>query len=155
MMTTFWRNWLVIWCIGLALFGLALYGAAYPATTGPARMLFALFGNPLPPEPDRYLRFAVPLMGAVSLGWALTMLAALRLAWTAEPDAGTALWKRVTVAMLVWYVLDSAASVATGFPINALSNTALLVAYLVPVVASGVLTTVTARTEPTARPQVG
>ena len=140
-MTTFWRNWLVIWCIGLALFGLSLYGAAFSATTRPAALLFNLFGNLLPAEPDRYLRFAVSLMGAVSLGWAMTMLAAFRAAWALESAAANALWRRITVAMLVWYVLDSVASVATGFAINALSNTALLVAYLVPVLASGVIGT--------------
>ena len=139
MMTLFWRNWLVVWSIGVGLFGLVLYGAAYSATTAPAAAIFALFDNPLPPEPDRYLRFAISLMGAVTFGWGVTSYAAFRAAWWLDAAAAAPVWRLITAAMLLWYLIDSAASVATGFWLNAVSNTVVLALYLVPVLASGVM----------------
>ena len=44
-----------------------------------------------------------------------------------------------TIGMVVWFVVDSALSVATGFWMNAVSNTGLAVGYLVPVLASGAM----------------
>ena len=138
-MTRFWRNWLAVWSIGIGLFGLVLYGATFPATTGPAAAIFALFGNPLPEQPDRYLRFAIGLMGAVTAGWAVTIYAAFRAAWALEGGAAGAVWRLITGGLIAWYVIDSAASIATGFWLNAVSNTAVLIGYLVPIAASGVL----------------
>ena len=154
-MTTFHRNWLTIWCLGVGLFGLLLYGAGHAATTGPAAALFALFGNPLPVEPDRYLRFTISLMGAVTFGWAATLYAAFRAAWWLDGAAAAPIWRLITAGVLVWWAIDSAASIATGFGINAVSNTIVLVLFLVPVLASGVLSPTTARTGTAARPQVG
>ncbi len=45
----------------------------------------------------------------------------------------------LTGTVLVWYVIDGAISLATGFALNAVSNTALLTLYLFPVLRSGVL----------------
>jgi hypothetical protein len=47
--------------------------------------------------------------------------------------------------MLTCYVIDSAISVASGVPVNAVSNTALIAALLAPILASGVLGNRTAR----------
>jgi hypothetical protein len=41
--------------------------------------------------------------------------------------------------MVVWYVVDSALSVATGFPLTRRRNTLILAAFLAPVLGSGVL----------------
>ena len=38
-MSTFWRNWLSIWCWAVGLFGVVLAGGAFAATSGPARLL--------------------------------------------------------------------------------------------------------------------
>jgi hypothetical protein len=45
----------------------------------------------------------------------------------------------MTGAILVWWVVDSSISVALHTPGNAVSNTGLLLLYLIPVLASGVL----------------
>ncbi len=138
-MTRFYRRWLTVWCFGVGLFGLVLYGAGFDATTAPAAAIFALMGNPLPVEPDRYLRFAVALMGAVTAGWAVTYYAAFRAAWNAPRADASKLWRLLTAGALMWFAIDSLASIANGFPLNALSNTALLIGYLVPVIASRAL----------------
>ena len=140
----FWRRWLTLWCAGVGVFGLVLYGVGFAATTAPAAAVFALLGNPLPLEPDRYLRFATSLMGAVSLGWAMTLYVACRAAWRLTGAASVAAWRGLTLAAFVWFVIDSNASIANGFPLNAVSNTGLLVLFLIPLLASRVLSAVPA-----------
>jgi hypothetical protein len=83
------------------------------------------------------MRFSVALMGAVTLGWGFTILFLL----PAIHAAGAPAWKGLTAALFIWFVIDSAFSVATGFALNAVSNTGLLIAYLIPVLASGALKT--------------
>lgn len=121
------------------MFGLVLYGLGYPATSGPAKAIFALFGSPLPAEPDRYLRFAVSLMGAVTAGWGLTLVIAFRaIGRLSRLDAAQA-WRRLTLGMLAWYTIDSLASWTNGFGANVVSNTAVLILYLVPVMGAGMM----------------
>jgi hypothetical protein len=80
----------------------------------------------------------VALLGAVTLGMALAVLAAARAAERPGPE-GRPIWVRLTGAMAVWYLVDSGLSVATGFPLNAVSNTLILAGFLAPVLGSGVL----------------
>ena len=138
-MSSFWKRWLSVWCLGVVAFGLVLYGAGFAATTAPAAEIFAAFGTPLPADPDRYLRFAISLMGAVTCGWGVTFYAAFRAAWSLEPARSAGVWRILTIAAAAWYVIDSSSSVANGFAVNAVSNSLLVAAYLIPVVASGVL----------------
>lgn len=127
-MSEFWRRWLVLWCWTVMLFGLVLAGAGLEATSGPARLAFAILGpgHPLPPVLDPTLRFSIGLMGAVTIGWGATMLATV-IAGNGTPR----LWRAITVGLVAWFVIDSTLSVATGFPLNAVSNTVLLVFYLI------------------------
>lgn len=139
-MTSFWRNWLTIWSGAVALFGLILCGAAFEATDGVARTLLAAMGD-AQPEFDRPLRFAVGLMGAVTFGWGMTLHVAFGAAHRLAPDQARPVWAALTIVTLIWYVVDSAVSIAAGFALNAVSNTVFVIAYLIPVLASGVLTT--------------
>lgn len=137
-MTRFWSNWLLVWCWGVLAFGALLATAAMPGLDGAMRMLFGLFaGNPetaatfdLPA-----VRFGLGLQGALTIGWAMTMFAVVEAAKT----IGAPIWRSFTFAMLAWYVIDSAISISTGFWLNAVSNTALMAAYLIPVLASSAL----------------
>ena len=138
-MDIFWQRWLMLWCVGIGAFGLVLYGVGFPATTSGAAAIFSALGNQLPSEPDRYLRFAISLMGAVTAGWAVTYYAAFRAAWKLAGEARAATWRLLTTGALAWYAIDSVASIANGFPLNAVSNTVLIILYLVPVVATRVL----------------
>jgi hypothetical protein len=135
-----WRVWLDIWCLGVFVFGLLLAGVVSDATSGPISalltMLHANGDNTLTPG----FRFGLGLQGALTMGWAVTMFAAFRAAEKLGAE-GTPTWRLVTIGLLFWYVIDSSISVATGFTLNAVSNTLLVIAYLVPVLASGVLKT--------------
>lgn len=137
-MQGFWKTWITVWCWGVILFGAMLAAGGLPGTDGPVTLLYDLLGN-LSPEALQLdapgMRFSIALMGAVTIGWGLTILFLLPAVHAAGPPA----WRGLTAALAVWYVIDGGLSAATGFALNIVPNTALAIAYLVPVMASGVL----------------
>lgn len=137
-MPEFWRKWLVIWCWAVVAFGALLALGALDATKAPVEMLYSLF-NPAASVPfDATMRFSIGLMGAVSIGWGLTLLTTIRAALALGRE-GRAVWGGVVTATLIWYVIDSSLSVATGFALNAVSNTVLLLGLLLPLWRTGML----------------
>ena len=137
-MTGFWRGWLTIWCAAVGGFGIVLTAGAFAATDAPVRVLLDTMNGSAPLAMTDPLRFALALMGAVTSGWAATLYAAIRAA-DLLGDRGQPIWRLLTAGVIGWYIIDSALSVATGFGLNAVSNTIFLVAFLWPVLASGVL----------------
>ena len=138
-MSKYWQNWFSAWAIFVALFGLVLAGGAFAATDGMARALFALFGNPMPDAPDHLHRFAIGLMGAVTLSWGLTYLGAFRALFALEPGTAAPIWRYLLKAGIVWYVIDSGISIATGYGMNAVSNTVVMAMFLFLLLKSGAL----------------
>lgn len=129
-----WATWMKVWCWGVVAFGIVLATAAAPPADGLVRTLYTLFSgggeNAAAFDTDA-MRFGLGLQGALTMGWGLTLLAAIR--------TGAPIWRELTGAILIWYVIDSAISVSTGFALNAVSNTVLTVMFLIPVMASGAL----------------
>ncbi|WP_017670486.1 hypothetical protein [Blastomonas sp. AAP53] len=125
-----WQAQMQLWCGAVMIFGLVLMGGAFPASSAGVNMLFAILDGPGPLTFDPALRFALALMGAVTLGWGATLLAVVRGTREMSGAQSLALWRGITAALLMWYIVDSALSVATGFWRNALSNTVLIVWYL-------------------------
>jgi hypothetical protein len=62
--------------------------------------------------------------------------------------ADPALWRGLSRAILIWYVVDSALSVVTGVPINALTNTLFVALFLMPAVKLGFFSRETASRSP-------
>ena len=137
-MSAFWRIWLTVWCWVVVVVGVVLAGAGLDATDGATEMMFSIMGPAGGFDWTPHLRFATALMGAVTLGWGLSFLAAFNAAHRLGDQAGP-VWRMLTAAAIAWFVIDSALSVATGFWLNAVSNTGLILGYLAPVIASGVL----------------
>ncbi|MBK1658846.1 hypothetical protein [Paracraurococcus ruber] len=136
-MPVFWRRWLAAWCGAVGVFGLVLMGGAIPATERPVLLLLhGLGGAPVAADPP--LRFALGVLGAVSLGWALGMLAAFRAAEALGPQ-GRPVWMGLTAGVLAWFACDSALSVITGFWPNVVPNLLLLGTYLLAVIRGGAL----------------
>ena len=137
-MSSFWRKWLAVWCVAVAAFAVVLIGGAFGATDGPVRALLALQNPAADLTMTATLRFSLALMGAVSLGWAVTMWAAIdaadRLGANARP-----VWRLLLISVVGWFVIDSSLSVATGFALNAVSNAVLLAGFLWPLWRMGVL----------------
>jgi hypothetical protein len=138
-MSDFWKSWLNIWAWGVIVFGAILALFAFPALEGPSRLFYDLIQKPVPAEPDPYFRFAMGLMGCISMGWGLTMLTCFKAAAMLEGEQAKSIWRGFTFAALFWFVTDSFASIYTGFPLNAVSNAVLISLYLIPVWKSGVL----------------
>lgn len=136
-MTGYWLTWMKLWCWAVVAFGVLMATGAAPTIDGPVVGLLTLMGG-ASPEMTQPLRFALALIGAVSIGWGLSLLAVVRVAGDLG-DRARPLWSGISAAVAVWYVIDSSLSVATGFALNAVSNTVLLVGYFVPVWRSGVL----------------
>ena len=137
-MSAFWRTWLNSWAWVVIVFGLVLAGGGLDATDTAAEAAFAIVGGGAPLEWTPHLRFSVALMGAVTMGWGVTYLALFMAAHRLGADAAP-VWRLAMIGMVAWFVIDSALSVATGFWMNAVSNTGLAIGYLVPVLASGAM----------------
>lgn len=137
-MSGLWKSWITLWCWAVILFGVVLAGGAFAATDGLVRTLYSILGA-LSPDALQMdapgMRFSIGLMGAVTIGWGLTILLLL----PAIHAAGAAGWRGLTGALVAWYVIDGALSAATGFALNIVPNTGLAIAYLIPVLASGAL----------------
>jgi hypothetical protein len=144
-MTKFWQNWLMAWAAGVTIFGLVLAGGAFAATDGATAALFALFGMPLPDDIDAHHRFAIGLMGAVTMGWGVTYFATFKALFALPTAQAAPIWRWVLLGSLVWYVVDSWISVATGFWMNAVSNTLLMILLLIGLVQGGALSQKAAR----------
>ncbi len=136
-MKSLWSTWISLWCWGVVAFGILLVAIAVPGIDGPARALLVMFsGDPATADIVGLpaVKFGIGIQGALCIGWGLTTLAFVR-----TPGIGAGQWQAITVAIFAWYVIDSAISVATGFWINAVSNTILFAAFLIPVIGSGAL----------------
>jgi hypothetical protein len=134
----FWKTWMTVWCWGVLVFGAVLALAATPATDAPARAVLGLLGGG--PAGAALLdqdamRFGLGIQGALSIGWALTLLAARDVA----DAAGGRAWRGIAAGVCAWFAIDSTISVVTGFPLNAVSNTLIIAMFLAPVLGSGVL----------------
>ena len=138
-MSKVWQNWLSAWAILVTVFGLVLTGGAFAATDGLTAALFSLFGNPLPADIDAHHRFAIGLMGAVTMGWGLTYFGAFKALFALDKATAAPIWRYLLGISLVWYVVDSGISIATGFWMNAVSNTIVMVLFLIPLVKSGAM----------------
>jgi pheromone shutdown protein TraB len=137
-MNAFWKNWIKVWCFNIILFGAVLAAGGLPATDGIVGTLFGILSSE--PLPEGFLdapgiRFSVALMGAVTMGWGLTILFLL----PAIHAAGAPAWRGLTAALAIWFVIDGVLSAATGFPLNNLPNIALMAGYLAPLLASGAM----------------
>lgn len=139
-MTDFQKNWLRFWAWGVVLFGAAIALFAFSATEGPMRLFFdAILGRPFGTEVDPHARFAMGLMGCVTLGWGLTFRTAFEAGHALNGHAASKFWRGILLATLAWYVTDGIASIHIGFWRNAISNTVLAVLLLIPILQSGVL----------------
>lgn len=137
-MSRFWRTWTIGWCWAVGFFGVILAASAFDATSGPTRLLLGLLNDRVTFDPDAHTRFSLAVLGAVTIGWSLTLLAAIQAAHQLG-DQARPIWVLVTSSVVVWYVIDTALSLATGFGLNAIPNTIFLAMFLLPIICGGVL----------------
>lgn len=142
----FWERALHIWCWLVAGFGLMFAGGGLAATDAGAGWFYWLVSAGRLDADDfdaAGLRTTIAIMGAVMFGWGWSLIAVLR---AVGPDVRV--WRGLGWAVLGWFVVDSALSVATGLPGNAVTNTLFLAGFLVPAVKLGFFSRETASRSP-------
>jgi hypothetical protein len=137
-MSGIWRNWMQAWCIAMMISGLVFVLAAFPVTDFPTRIFYDLVYWPLDGQSGftDAARPTIAILGAVFLGWAIMLRGVIKIALD---DPASPLWRVITTTVVAWYVIDSGVSFACGIPVNVVSNTMIFVAFLVPMLGSGVL----------------
>lgn len=146
MTRTFWEHCLHAWVWMTIGFGLLFAGAGVSGLDGGAGLFYWVVSGGTVDAGDfdaPGMRISVSLVGAVMLGWGCAMLAVWRAC-----GADAAVWRGLSRAVLIWYVVDSALSVATGFAFNAASNTAFVALFMVPAVQLGFFSRGTASRSP-------
>ncbi len=121
------KLWLNMTAMVIAAFGPIFFLGTMESTLEAARLTLDLLSWPIDQAPDATtddtLRFLSALTGGFLLGWGVMILCLRAWAYDAAPDG---VRKSVVVGVLAWFVLDSAGSIASGNPSNALFNVVVL-----------------------------
>lgn len=122
----FHRFWLKVTAFVVASFGPVFFLGSMAATSEPARLTLDLLSWPLDgaqtfaaPE----LRFLSAVTGGFLLGWGVMIWCLSAWVYDAHPEG---VRRAVLFGLLAWFVLDSAGSIASGTPSNALFNIPVL-----------------------------
>ena len=120
------KFWLKITAIVIGSFGPVFFLGAMAPTSTPARLTLDLLGWRLN-NPSNYdapdTRFLSALTGGFLLGWGVTIWCLSTWVYDAAPEA---VRRTVLIGLLSWFCLDSAGSIASGNPSNAVFNVLVL-----------------------------
>lgn len=122
----FHKFWLLITAFAVWSFGPVFFLGTMPATAEPARWTLDLLSWPLDGVQsfaDPNTRFLSALTGGFLFGWGIMIVALRAWVYDAAPEG---VRRAVLTGLLAWFVLDSAGSIASGNPSNALFNVAVL-----------------------------
>ena len=122
----FHKFWLLITAFVVWSFGPVFFLGTLPATAEPARWTLDLLSWPLDGVQsfaDPNTRFLSALTGGFLFGWGIMIVALRAWVYDAAPEG---VRRAVLTGLLAWFVLDSAGSIASGNPSNALFNVAVL-----------------------------
>ena len=132
MSRSFHRFWLKITAIIVGSFGPVFSLGAMVPTSAPARLTLDLLGWRLN-RPSNFEAFDTRFLSAVTggflLGWGV-MIWSLS-SWV-YPMAPEPVRRTVVASLLAWFCLDSAGSIASGAPSNALFNVVVLLLAMGP-----------------------
>ena len=131
----FWHRWLWAFSILLILFGLAMvflngsrvFDLVFNDNINPT-----FWGQSGPdPATETFLRWIYSLVGAVITGWGIFTFYIVKYPFSRRE---TWAWNCVFVGLLVWYVLDTGASLYYGVFFNAGFNTLLFLLAIIPLI---------------------
>jgi hypothetical protein len=126
------KTWLKVAAVVVGSFGPIFFLGTMEATSEPARFTLDLLGWPLDgattwTSPDT--RFLSALAGGFLLGWGVMIWCLGTWVYDLAPEA---VRKSVLAGVLAWFCLDSAGSITSGNPSNALFNIAILLVAVGP-----------------------
>ena len=122
----FHKFWLKITAIVVGSFGPIFFLGSMVPTVEPARLTLDILSWPLDgattfASPDT--RFLSAVTGGFLLGWGVMIWCLSAWVYDAAPEG---VRRTVLVGVLAWFALDSAGSIASGNPSNAVFNIAVL-----------------------------
>ena len=120
------KKWLKVTAVVVGSFGPVFALGSMAATSEPARLTLDILSWPLDgattyASPDT--RFLSAVTGGFLLGWGVLIWRLSSDIYDAAPEA---VRRTVLASLLSWFVLDSAGSIASGNPSNALFNVLIL-----------------------------
>ncbi len=113
-------------------FALAIAGAAWPPTSGLFNFLYDMVDWPMDGAVTvvaEQTRLLSAISGGVFASWSVLLILIV------APAVGRGdeeIRRAALIAILVWFFIDSAGSLAAGFPVNAAFNTVYLGSLLAP-----------------------
>lgn len=127
MTQSFHKQWLKVTAIVVGSFGPIFFLGTMASTAEPARLTLDLLSWPIDGQttyesPDT--KFLSALTGGFLFGWGIMIWCLSTWVYDKAPEA---VRKSVLVGILSWFVLDSAGSIASNNPSNALFNVIVLV----------------------------
>ena len=127
----FHKLWLKVTAIIIGSFGPVFFLGTMRQTTAPARLTLDLLSwrihGATYASPDT--RFLSALTGGFLLGWGVTIWCLSTWVYDAAPEG---VRKSVVTGVIAWFLLDSAGSIASGNPSNAMFNVIVLFAAVGP-----------------------
>lgn len=136
-MSSFWKNWLNIWCLAVMGFGAVLAAAAFEGGEDGVRLFINLINNDMPLQFTAIERFAFGVMGAITFGWGFTLFYFFRAAHASH--LGYKMYRQAFLVIVIWNLLDGYISYVTGFRFNIISNLILSLGMFIPLYMSGTL----------------
>ncbi len=126
MTRSFHKAWLKVTAVVVGSFGPVFFLGTMVGTMEPARFTLDLLSWPLDgattyASPDT--RFLSALTGGFLMGWGVMIWCLSSWVYDAAPEA---VRRTVLASVLSWFVFDSAGSIASGNPSNAIFNVAVL-----------------------------
>jgi len=119
-------------CIAFVAVAIVLFGAAFPATDEPVRLLIDVLEWPVdgtPAELDAYARWTLAISGGLSAAFAIFSYLIVA---PAIEERDKKVKNAALCAVSAWFVMDTTGSIATGFPLNALFNLSFIALYVSP-----------------------
>ena len=125
-------RWLKLASLSVIGFGILGVLATLPALSGVARLFIDLAfwpvdGVPATPTPESRLLWAI--LNGIVIGWGVLLWQVTTRVYASTPDLGRTM---ILTSVGIWFVVDSAGSVAAGAPVNALMNVTFLLLFFIP-----------------------
>lgn len=135
--STFWRRWMMVVTLGMVVLGLALpFTSFVDVTLGPEyyNNYFDYDAYSTISDGDmRFQTFLYGIMGAVMASWSIVMFFLVMFPLRQGQKWA---WFALAISLIIWFVGDSYASVATGFEVHAVLNLSVLFLLGIPLLAT-------------------
>lgn len=136
-MSDFWKTWLDIWYSAVIAFGGILAGAGFDGFEAGVKLMLALQNPISEPVFNDIERFSFVLIGAITIGWGLTLFYFFLAAHAS--NMGNKMYLQAFVVLIIWNLVDGYISYRTGFHLNIASNLLLSLGFAIPLYWTGKL----------------